>query len=586
MIKSFFHPKSHLKNKIFCMLFLFVLLLISFLGFFLYQQFSRILKEEMSNSMYNALKNASYNFDNILMSASNNIGALSLDSELIGGIKKKDSFNSMDYLTTSMMLKQKLEYSKLNQNILKSHYLISKDFNYFYRTNMNRTYTRDEFINTSWMSAIRAQDFNCWIPLLEDNVTESIPNKTLSRIVPIKNKSMTACIGYLISNIDYNSIHKFFTNLQIGDEGYITVYNSKEDIIYHPDKRFVAVHAPSTLQNLDLSVESATLFSKNQMITYLVSDTTDLIYVAYIPLKEVTKPAYTLRNLLAFLLLFCILLAIAYSAIIANNIFSPINILVKHMKQLGDGIRKPQIKEVRTDELGLLYDSFNKMSTQIDTLFNEVMLQKMLTKELHLKNLQIQLSPHFLYNTLDMIHWSAREKDFDAVCNMIFLLSQYFRRSLSSGKDFVPIGEVVKMLEDYMTLQTYRFMDKLTYHIEIDQCIQSALVPKYLFQPILENAIHHGLEKSPRKGTCSIIFKKVNEQILFSVKDNGIGIPPDKLTQVLYSLKESSSISEENFALKNINLQLQLNYAASLSIESTYGSGTHIYFYIPLKEEP
>lgn len=584
MFKLIHRFRSSFRIKLFSIFILFTLILTSIVGIFLYIKFSETLKNEVSASIQNSLQSTAYNFDSILLDVQNNISTLSLDSEITEGISKKESFFTYDYLVTSNLLKNKLGYFKSNQNVIKSNYLISSDFQYFYRTNMSRTFTKEELMTTSWFSGIESGNFYQWMRFAPDSVTDTVPGPMLSYIVPVGNYLMGNCVGYLITNIDYDFINSFFRDLKFGETGEIFVYTADKHLIYHPD---YAMILDDCMMENELPTATSVTYTRDNMNISFQSGSTGFIYAVHVPMKEIMKPAYDFRKLLYLILFICFGLSVFFSLIISNTVFYPLHLLTKHMNLLGSGSANPQIKVTRTDEFGEIFGHFNQMSSQINTLINEVLTQKLLTRELQLKNLQNQIDPHFLYNTLDSIHWAARENDQEAVCNMIFLLSDHYRKSLSYGEEFLSVQEINDLIQNYMELWAYRLLDKFSYSIETDDSLLSVRLSKQIFLPLVENALIHGIEKSTKKCFCHITWKKYDDYIQFSVSDNGVGIPKEKLNELQNILSEENSFpSNENFALKNINLQLQIRYHTKLELISEPGKETTVFFKIPAANLP
>ena len=164
------------------------------------------------------------------------------------------------------------------------------------------------------------------------------------------------------------------------------------------------------------------------------------------------------------------------------------------------------------------------MVSRIKELINELYVQKLLEQGLQLKMLGSQINAHFLYNTLDSVHWIARIHKVDDISTMIFGLSKYLRLSLSEGRDEVTSVEIVHLIDSYIMIQKVRYQDKFALHLHVDESLAEYKVFKFIFQPIVENAIYHGLEKKPGKGRLDVSFIQEGDCLKFIVVDDGAGI--------------------------------------------------------------
>jgi two-component system sensor histidine kinase YesM len=175
----------------------------------------------------------------------------------------------------------------------------------------------------------------------------------------------------------------------------------------------------------------------------------------------------------------------------------------------------------------------------------------------------------------------------DDISHLVSSLSKYFRLNLSSGNDIVKISEVVELIGYYLDIQKIRYKNKLSVDIQVDDSIRHCRVLKYLFQPIVENAVYHGIEKKKGNGYINICFNKVGNRIRFQVTDNGAGIPNQKLEKIMKCLEKDDLPTGDNFALQNINSQMRIFYDNdySINISSIEGEGTTVTLEIPILDK-
>jgi two-component system sensor histidine kinase YesM len=204
-----------------------------------------------------------------------------------------------------------------------------------------------------------------------------------------------------------------------------------------------------------------------------------------------------------------------------------------------------------------------------------------------LKLLQAQINPHFLYNTLDSIVWLAETKQNEQVSRMVTSLSDFFRTTLSKGKDYITVREEESHIRSYLEIQQFRYRDILEYNIKIDEDILEYEILKMTLQPLVENAIYHGIKNKRGLGHITVTGVKRNEHMVFEVQDDGLGMKPDRLEfmrRVVGDEEKDGKSTSSGFGLYNVAKRLKLNYGkkCDINIESTYGEGTTITLIVPI----
>lgn len=280
--------------------------------------------------------------------------------------------------------------------------------------------------------------------------------------------------------------------------------------------------------------------------------------------------------------LIIIVLSIGASIAISYNITYGITKLLTYTKRIERGDLEFEIKEITNDEIGLLTQSFNKMTYRLNKLINKTYRLELSESEARLKALQAQISPHFLYNALDTINWSLIENGDYKTSATLGALSEILRYSIGDFEKIVTVEEEIKQISNYLKVQKSRFEDRLQYEIEIDEAILKEALPKLLLQPIVENAVVHGVERNKLGGLICIRGYYEADQMVITITDNGNGITEAKLEELNNKFKESKKINPvdrtEHIGLVNVHERIKLLYGPSgkLSIESVYNEGTEI----------
>jgi two-component system sensor histidine kinase YesM len=231
-------------------------------------------------------------------------------------------------------------------------------------------------------------------------------------------------------------------------------------------------------------------------------------------------------------------------------------------------LEKLDIKEQK-DEVGNLVTNYNFMIDEIQSLLLQQFELGQEKKGAELKALQSQINPHFLYNTLDMINWMAKKNESENIKDTVDALSKYYRLILNKGKDIITIGDELELCKAYITIQQKRFKDRIQFKIDVEESILMYLIPKITLQPLLENAILHGIaESSSGTGTIIISGWEDGEKLVLAVTDDGVGI--DTLEGIETRHKGS------HYGISNIEMRLTLFYGMTkcINFESTKGFGT------------
>ena len=294
------------------------------------------------------------------------------------------------------------------------------------------------------------------------------------------------------------------------------------------------------------------------------------------------------RWVISFVALTCI--AVGFAVIATMGISRSIYLPIKKLHDVTTTITKNDLQALVThdnvDEITELGMSFNIMIGRIRELLNAKIKEQEDLKKAELRALQAQINPHFLYNTLDTIIWMAEAKKTDQVIEIVRALSSFFRMSLSKGKDWITIGEEIERVKSYLTIQKMRYRDIMDYRMEVDAKVLDNTVLKLILQPLVENALYHGIKNQRQRGTIVVRAKQRNEsQVLLEVEDDGIGFLPEKLTQINALMNDTVDEIryERGFGLNNVNKRIKLYYGTQygLSITSEYQVGTCVAVIIP-----
>ena len=325
-----------------------------------------------------------------------------------------------------------------------------------------------------------------------------------------------------------------------------------------------------------------------QIVTSLVGDTmSQYIYYEVKGIQQ-SRAAYQafFMNMIRFSLLgmgIVLILVIILSYYIPRSITMPITRISKVTDQVAKGNLSVRAAAESGAEARMLSDSLNAMIDKINELLDQVTTEQIRLRKAEFELLQAQINPHFLYNTLDTIVWLAEAGDQKRVVSMVGNLSDFFRTSLNQGKDIISIREELAHVRSYLEIQQVRYQDILRYEITVPEDLYEYKIPKITIQPLVENALYHGIKNKRGQGTITVSGKRNENGFVLYVRDNGIGMTQERLKEVRAGIQKLSYTGKEIYGLYNVNERIRLNFGETygISIESTYGEGTCVSISLP-----
>ena len=330
------------------------------------------------------------------------------------------------------------------------------------------------------------------------------------------------------------------------------------------------------------------------ILTELIQD--DIQYYIYYQTRYMDKVTDTLQDQIGRFMVVCsvligvLIIVVAVSAVmIVSGIIQPISQLNQATEKIAQGDFNARAQADSEDEVAELAVSFNKMAGSMQSLIDKVKEDERKMRKADLRLLQEQIQPHFLYNTLDTIVWLIESNEPDEAVTMVVTLSDFFREILSKGKEFISIKEEEKHISSYLQIQEMRYRDILEYDIQLDQVIYKYQILKLTLQPVVENALYHGIKYKRAKGCIHIHGEKEGDIIRLTVRDDGVGMDEDELEQLRQQIEKPCQETEKGFGLANVNERIHMYFGPEygMKIRSQKGKGTTVEIVIPaLLEAP
>lgn len=341
------------------------------------------------------------------------------------------------------------------------------------------------------------------------------------------------------------------------------------------------------MQLLDMGVYMLTEDIAEQSQEYIYYETLHVQEIQQMLERQEHTAMVVSLSLLAIILFVGLLL----SRRITKSVTEPIQKLCKETERVarGDFTSGPKIEA--GDELSILTGSFDHMKEEIGRLIEDIRQEQSQRRFMELQLLQEQINPHFLYNTLDTIVWLAEGGQNREVVEMVTSLSEFFRTTLSGGKDFITMKEEMSHIESYLQIQKIRYQDILDYEVSLDKSLEEYPILKLTLQPLVENALYHGIKNKRGMGRICVRGYARDDMAVFEVKDDGAGMTEEEMGAVKRKLKGEDRTSSKGgpspkggFGLFNVAERLRLNYGSrcSLEFESAQGNGTTALVAIPL----
>ncbi|MFC0215167.1 sensor histidine kinase [Paenibacillus chartarius] len=367
-------------------------------------------------------------------------------------------------------------------------------------------------------------------------------------------------MGILIVNVSHSIFDKIFSDSS-DYSGFMALEhaNGQSRVVY--DTGGAATSFPPGQQ---LNDAVGQLRDKGYLINEYTNQTTQWTFVHYVKLEELFKQSNRIGTATTIIASSMALLAIIISYILSGGITRPLLQIKKMMVEWTKGTRV-FTETFANDEVGAIGETFKRMASENKELSERLIHSELKEREAELRALQAQIKPHFLYNTLDSIYWMAVLQKNKDIAQMAVSLSESFKLSLNKGKETITVYKELQHIRHYMTIQNIRYKDRFQYVEEVEESILGHEMMKLLLQPLVENAIYHGLEPKVGEGTIRLTGRKDGAYLVFTVEDNGVGI-------------EDIAKTEEGYGLSNVRERMMLSYGptSSLRIESEPGAGTKI----------
>ena len=390
--------------------------------------------------------------------------------------------------------------------------------------------------------------------------------------------------GAMVINLNYRSIEAICENAQLGKNGYIYLIDRHKNIIYHPQQQLLYSGIKSELVEEILKMRDTYLRDdvNNRIYTRNYSELTGWSAVGVVNVDELIKDKSSIIDFYFRLAGISILFAMTFAVLISTTITNPIKMLENTMHEVEVGNFDVRSEIELNNEIGHLSKTFNVMISRIKDLMEKTVRDEEEKRRSEIRALQAQINPHFLYNTLDTIIWMSAGGKNDEVVEVTSALARLFRTSISKGENLVTLLNEVENIKSYLTIQKMRYEDKLSWRVDVPPGLLGLMTPKLILQPIVENAVYHGVKMSQAGGEIAISARTEGERLTITIADSGVGMTAEQLEQLFVPRPDT----DRGIGVINVNNRIRLCFGEEYGLHyfSAPGEGTRVEIWLPVIE--
>lgn len=401
----------------------------------------------------------------------------------------------------------------------------------------------------------------------------------LQFVKQIKDSQSLKTLGYLRAAFKKSYLYNLMHDIDFASEGEILIYDEAGNMLLGNHSHFhdMSVFAGQKGE-FDYQYDG-----RSYLTIYDKLENVDWIVVGLMTLEGIGRDMMQFGVIGIIFAVLLIVLCTVVGNILIKNIITPVNEIVEALNAFSKGDFDTTLPIDRSDEMGSLSIGYNQMLVKINALIDTNYRSQILKKECELKMLQAQINPHFLYNTLETINWMARKNGMNEICNLISAVGDLMRISISNKKSYVTVREEMKLVEEYLYIQKIRYRDKLQTEITVDENMMDYMIPKLIIQPIVENAVVHGIEKKKEGGEVKIQGCLKDHMMCFTVYDTGIGMSEETIQNVMNHSADINSESHTGLGTYTVYQRISYIYGSEgrFEIRSKQAEYTKVVIEIP-----
>jgi two-component system sensor histidine kinase YesM len=480
-----------------------------------------------------------------------------------------------------------LQAKEINSDIV-SIVLLAYDGSALINSN-NQTISSNVNVFTWFVEAKKNQEiFYFSAPHIQDIFTDSTQQViTISKVISYYNGDGVLSNGVLSIDLTTDNIISLAKQTNLGENGHIVIINDESEYIYS-DNNNCSLGVCDSIDMAESLIFGGDIVVVDNTHMYLNVNTlnhTRWRIATFINIENVYNAQKT--NIIITLSIFLAALVTSYVVAISfsKRISNPMYKLAEHMNKMGSEYLVGEIKLKGQKEVVQLSETFNDMIHEIRSLMDRLVTEQKEKRKSEFFALQMQINPHFLYNTLDSIVWLAEKNRNNDVIEMVIALSKFFRISISKGKNVIPVRDEIEHAKNYLHIQKIRYNRQFDFKFNIDKKIYDFQIVKLILQPIIENAINHGISSEEHDGFISINAKVEKDYMIFDIINNGYGLTDDQISSMYENMKVADKV--QSVGLRNVYQRLKLYYGdlSDIRISSVLDEYTCVSLIIPIRKE-
>ena len=595
IFKGFRNISIHKKLIISYSLYIFFPLVI--VGFLAYNISALSIKNEVTRYISELLQQVNDNIDNSIYELDRMAAILSVDNDVLKILDKPKDRPQQDVYGDDSIMGEKINNLINFRTNIEGLYIFSYNGEVYQYKGVNNSIRLDyTFTSTRWYVTMKSLAVNkLLLPThSQDEVLTSGQKKTVfSYVREIKDFDTDKSLGNVLIDVNTDVIKKIWDKINTQKTIEFLIVDNNKTIIYHTREDMISTQFRSNYISKILKARNGSIITtinkKPALVTFNTSQFTNWTVISIIPENVLYRDLTNISYVIILTVTVCMLLSFLIALLISRSITNPISELRRLMKVAESGRFEINAPVKSNDEIGALSSSFNNMIGKINSLIQTVYETKILKREAELNALQSQINPHFLYNTLQTIDIIAENEGIDIISLVCRSLSRMFRYSISRGKEFVPLSSELEHIKDYIYIQKLRFKDRFEVMYNIEEELMNYRVVKFILQPVIENALLHGIERKKEKCLIKLTAKVVDEVFLITVEDTGAGMDENQLRAIRESLNEEiihaevDGMNKKSIGMKNVNARIKLYFGEcfGIAIDSTLNIGTKVTISIP-----
>lgn len=572
--------------------FLILIIPILVVGIVSYNSALGVVSKIATDSVENMIERIDYESDRMMKDAQDFAQIIAQDSTIQLPLREPLPARIEDVYKQRLDYNYRLFYNNQYREEIRGYYVLGENGIIFKSSMM--TPKDIEFRAQDWYKKSVDSQHGIWFePHIDSFVVTTAGEQLISFGLPIIDRFSGSRLGVVMVDVEVSRFQDNY-DAQLVREGKILLLNENNQILLDStsaDARLSNGVMTELLKHTDFSDPSSTqtidILGEKYFVSHKSSDINGWKTIGIIPFSEISKDASGIALTVALLIGISCVAAVFFAVRASGSISQPIQKMRDTMKQVQRGDLHVRATVEDHDEVGQLALSFNNMIDQINVLMQQQKEQQTKLRKAEQRALQAQINPHFLYNTLESISWMARAKNIEQLDETIEALTTLFRISLSRGKDLITLGEELRHAHSYLRIQQIRYQKKMSYSIDVPDSLCKFRIMKMTLQPLVENAIYHGIKEKREKGFISIVGTEEEDCLILKVSDTGKGMDEQRLQDLNQAIREDKELAGKNaagsYGVINVQRRIQIYFGEQygLQYESEFMEGTTVTIRLP-----